>query len=617
MEQSITIAFTFTRIKKIKSFLRRFNHAHWVFLGKDFKLLEKIEKLLGPEFIKIDFARIQDEAARDVRFRYIHWIDKLNDLNSRNWDWWFSTIASHDPGETDIFQFFCYLETLDRLGKKNSLPELIIVESPALSKLIWQWAKQNYLAINIIDYKLAGLNFFKRRLGYFIKWIKFSIKVFLRWAAAYLTRKIYGFKRIGEESSILVSTFMLESSMAQNGVFQDRFFPYLHEFLAKKGFNIVVSPVLYGFRYNFFSVYKKMRKSKTLFIIPEDYLRLGDYFFALMYPFRLSSYKIKVDLFGRIDAEDMICEELKTKFPYSSLNAMLVYRLFLRIMLKPKAVILWYENQAIDKALIAGMRNSASRNVQIIGAQLFIHSPNLLGLFPIESEYKKNIVPDLVLASSDYQCAIIKTFTNKINCNSVSSLRYSHIFSNEGFLYRKSRPDHLALSILLPIDISEALELLGNLNAIIDRIEKKIKIVVKGHPSYRIEEVINQFGKRRWPSRFEIFEGSMKDILENTTVAIGSNSSSMIESIVRGIPVVLMNRQSVLNSNILENSKIEMLAVCYSKEEMAEAIKKFFLLSMDKINEFKKTGEQMRDMYFKPLSDDGLMAFLPVFPKTD
>jgi hypothetical protein len=161
----------------------------------------------------------------------------------------------------------------------------------------------------------------------------------------------------------------------------------LHEFLAARGFSVLVHPVLYGFGLHFFSVYRRLRRSETRFIIAEDFLRARDYLSILTFPLRAGRQKIKAPRFRGFDLSDLITEEQKQRVDLLSLSACLIYRLFLRLGesgLEPKLVIDWYENQVIDKAVVAGARQAFPR-ARIIGVQLFLHLSNMLHLFPSSS----------------------------------------------------------------------------------------------------------------------------------------------------------------------------------------------------------------------------------------
>jgi len=88
-----------------------------------------------------------------------------------------------------------------------------------------------------------------------------------------------------------------------------------------------------------------MRKSSTLFIISEDYLKISDYFSALIYPLKVILGPRIIGIpFRNFDVSDLLEEEQLRHVTYD-LQSVLIYRLFLRLGkagLQPDLIINWY-----------------------------------------------------------------------------------------------------------------------------------------------------------------------------------------------------------------------------------------------------------------------------------
>jgi hypothetical protein len=612
MKKKIILSFPFSSIKKIKHIFKETGVTQWLLLAKDYRELRKLEVGFGPGFKRIDISRIQNEIADDIRQSYISWIDELNKLNGGDLEWWYSGVSSRNPEETDLFQFFCYLEILRKLKKRNIVPDLIVAESRGLIKTVEKWAVENDLDVKITNCLGAYLKRTKEYACFFKQWIKYILVNMFRFLAAYVTKKIYKAERWESGPSIIINTYVFDNSISKEGHFRDRCFPYLHEYLSEKGFNVIVYPLLYGFRFNFFSIYKRMRKSKTPFLLPEDYLVFSDYFHAIMFPFRFFRRKIAAVPLRGFDMGLIIKEEQRLRFTSSSLCATLAYRFFLRLkgkMPMPKEIILWYENQLIHKAIIKGAREAFTKT-KIIGTQMFIHPPNILNPFPTQTEFQNSFTPDVVLTTSDYQCGIARTFTKAVQCRAGAALRYAHLF-NDYDNRKEGVSSAPVLLVLLSLYLDEAVEMLENVERVLNQIDEGIKIVIKCHPTYSAQELKEAFGKNQIPARLKIYKnGNISDALGEATVVIGSNSSSMVEAAARGLPVIFVGRQTVLSNNILANLRMENVTECYSISELSEAIKKYFNLSFEEIKEFEVLGKNIRDKYFKPVNEDNLSVFI-------
>lgn len=408
-----------------------------------------------------------------------------------------------------------------------------------------------------------------------------------------------------------MDTYVLDSSFQQDGTLKNTYFPALHEFLAENGWQVLVHPVFYISYWNLLKLYTLMRQCNTSFIIPEDFLSLGDYLAILLYPLRALRPKIQAPLFRGFDLSHILAEDQKTQSLISVAEAILVYRLFLRLGktgLQPSIIINWYENQVIDKALIAGARR-AFPETRIIGAQSFIHSPNMLNLFPIHSEAEAALVPHFLVETSLYQCRVAQSYAQDIPCVPGAALRYSHVFQNHSSP-PVSVEDMPAILIILPFQLAESIELLENVNDILGHIPKGVRILIKCHPIYDPEQLVKKFGRTAWPPQFTIMVTPLEKALETATLAISSNSSGIVEAAARGVPAIHLGRQTVLNQNVLANLKMDLITECFTPEELALAVNKYLNRPPEETERYREMGLAVRDLFFLPVNRHTMRPFL-------
>lgn len=600
--------------KKIKHIFHEANTVNWLYLGQDIFKKRNIINSLEDKFKLIDVALLLDRISKDIKHEYVRWIDNLNRNFGENIDWWFGAISSREVTKSNLYQYCCYLELLEKLwDTTEKKPALIVLESKGLTNAILKWAEKKNVSTRIVNYSPLKYMVVKRFVRPFCSWCKFAVRLFVRWFSALTSRRSIETKIIEKTPSLIIDTFLHDYCLSNNGEFKDRYFPHLHEFLSKKNIHVLVHPILYRIPYNkFISIYKRMRKSNTIFIIQEDFLFLSDYISALTYPFRLWRLKIKADPFRDNDLSDILKEEKIQKSVPSGMEACLIYRLFIRLGesgLKPLQIINWYENQVIDKALIAGARR-AFTNVTIIGAQMFIHPPNYLNLFPCQSEVEAGMVPDLLLETSQYQCKVAQSFTRNIHCKSAAALRYKHVFDENKLKCNSGVEKGSKYLVLLPHDIDESIELLEILKEGLDQITDDAMFLLKAHPDYDPKDLLNAFGKAEWPPRFNIYDGNLQDALNQASIVISSNSSSMVEAAVQGIPVIFIGRQTVLNNNLLSDIKLSIITECFYTTELIEAINKYSNLSEAEINKYKEMGRKIRNIFFTPINEETMSPYL-------
>lgn len=603
-------------ISSIKSMLADEAPKSWVYFGSNYLTLSSLEHKLKEVATYIDIVEPHKKAADSIRAEYVAWVDELNKRYGNGIDWWVGSVFSRNNYTSDLFQWACYMEILQRLSSENNIfPDIIFVESSGFASDICNWAVKNGIEASVrrMPFVLASGDFIKP----LIDWFKFVTVSSLRCIAAFMSGTQYKKKSTLLSDYVIIHTFIHDSSLATDGSFEDRYMPFLQSHASYKGLKVLIHPFLHGFRLSYFSIYKRMRRSDTRFIIREDFLRLPDYLEALMHPLRSLKKKLDIKDFRTFSLSNSVKELRHQECFFPAMNAILTYKLFFRLKrmaLKPSALILWYENQVIDKALIASVKRYFPMT-KVIGAQLLLHPPNYLSLYPSQSEVDANITPHFIIATSAYQCSRVRTFTGDIQCKVGAALRYSHVFE-EAHGPHSFKYDKKSILVALPFYIPGAIEILSLLKNSIDYLSHDVRMLIKNHPDYSKELIKKLFGESNWPSSFHFFNGSMADGIKESCVMVSANSSSMVEAISYGIPSIYAGSRIMINQNILKDIVTEISCECYTPKELAQKINGYIEAMPSKAEEFRKIGVKIRDLYFTPVSEDTMAPFFDLTTKS-
>ena len=194
----------------------------------------------------------------------------------------------------------------------------------------------------------------------------------------------------------------------------------------------------------------------------------------------------------------------------------------------PERVIDWYENQAINKTLSAGIRYHIP-NIPIIGAQFFLHYPNFLSLSPTEYEIAASVVPDRLLETSLYQCGMATMFAPDLDCAPCAALRYAHLFRNAKDPIPALHPSGKRILLLLAsFDIDETLELLSQVEDILGTFDSDVRFLIKFHPDTEKEAILRHYHLGQWPAAIGIFSGTLSEALKTASIVISKSSSSLL-----------------------------------------------------------------------------------------
>jgi hypothetical protein len=609
------LTFPTSNIGKIKRKFSSTDSILFLYLGKDRFVRRDLDKKLGEQFTCIEIAKLLNEVANDIRKEHVKWIDQLNKLHGDNIFWWFGSISAKNLYNSNLYLFSCYLELLERLWNTESLrPQLVFVESIGLLKAIYQWASEKEIDVEVIYLPSENYNYFINIVASCLKLGYFYVSLLRRCISAYISKKKYGRKQVAAKKLAIVDTYLLNSCLGNDGSFQDAYLPFLHEYLTHSGYQVLIHSVLYGFYLDYLSIYRRMCQSKAHFIIPDDFLKVSDYLSALNYFLYAFSLNIQAPKFRDFDLAALLKEEQqKNSAEITSLLAALIYRLFLRLgqtNLNVELIISWYENQVNDKGLISGARQ-AFPAAKIIGAQIFLHCPNWINTMPSQSEVDYEMVPHVILETSEYQCKIARSFANNIPCQTAAALRYAHIFNDLGKTEKISlgnrRP---AILVLLPHDMVESVEMLETIKDAINNLNEDVQIFIKCHQCVTSEQLMQEFGKRAWPPRYTIYAGLLPEALSIATMVISSNTSAMVEAAARGIPVICLGRQTVLNQNFLEGVVTNLVTECFTKNELEAAVNRYLKPSPAEQEAYCQEGKRMVKLFFTPVNEKTMLPFL-------
>ncbi len=133
--------------------------------------------------------------------------------------------------------------------------------------------------------------------------------------------------------------------------------------------------------------------------------------------------------------------------------------------------------------------------------------------------------------------------------------------------------------------------------------------MVKVHPDCSLERIKNEFGKLVWSKDFQAVTGSLADNLKRAWIVISANSSSMVEAVSYGLPVIYAGSRITINQNILKDLDSEITRECYTLLELADAINNYIQRYPLKIAEYKEIGNKIKNLYFTPVSDKTLAPF--------
>ena len=541
--------------------------------------------------IKRDFNALTEELLNSTD-KSIYWL--VNSTTSRNPYW------------SNIYLNICYLVLIKQLLKENNAIEKVIVPNSELKKVLIDYLKRNKISIKVISNQSLRKKI-KNKMRPFYNFLVNIYRFILMWMSRDKRRK----ESIPIDHQItLIDTFFL-SSMFKNGKYSDRYYNGLLEYLTddekKRIYFVPLILVKTGFK----KIIKIAEKSSDNFLFKEDYLKFSDYFFALVSPFKIRRINFNKFKFKDFDIGPILQSDFRCHI-FASALSILNYRFFRRLKenkVKLGLVVDWFENQPIDHAFNKGIKDFYPETYSIGYQGGIISTDYNFYIQPTKYETENGIIPDEIAVVGNGLKKQIKRFDSKLNVITAPAFRFKGIWDLKEI--QKINNKKIVL-VVLPIAMKESIEIL---ELVINTVKMgkydDYEFQIKPHPVLDTNKLKSKFGNL--PNNFEFIEGDFKDCVAKTTMVLGNASSTCMETLAIGIPVIIIGSQSGLTQNpIPKNVNKDIWMICYTPEELSDAINHFLNISNEEKDNLKKIGEKIRAMYFEPVTREGVRKFLKI-----
>jgi surface carbohydrate biosynthesis protein (TIGR04326 family) len=258
-----------------------------------------------------------------------------------------------------------------------------------------------------------------------------------------------------------------------------------------------------------------------------------------------------------------------------------------------------------EKILILGFRRY-SPETRIIGFQHGALFPGLLCSFVSEQEAKIAPLPDKVICSGQLFCDALKREGFPADRLVIGpALRYKYLWEAEK--YSGTPLFSGDVLVVLPLMDSDAAELLSKVLEALGQ-DTALKVLIKPHPMASLERLLKGCFPQGLPCHFQCVEGDMGDCLSGAKVVIAMSSSSIIEVVSAGKPVVVVGRETAIDLNPLGLLKgFDRVLV------LPEDIRKATLDSLsarDGAVPGRASGRDIVGGIFHPVTDQAMQVFL-------
>lgn len=275
---------------------------------------------------------------------------------------------------------------------------------------------------------------------------------------------------------------------------------------------------------------------------------------------------------------------------------------------KPRAIILPFENQGWEKVIWRSFRRYLPET-RLVSYQYSAFAKRYISFFPTRSELKKNLFPDVLLTMGDH-------YTNTFQGEGIPVSRL-RTFGSTMFRIDEQvnvpvgdRRQDSTVRILCSTSIkySEALDLTIKLVGALERFDG-VEVVLNFHPvfdednrSKLIDELAQRFGSVM--HRVHIKDGRTRDILGDIDVVCFNTTGAVFDALLAGVRVAYVPIDGYISLNKVPEV-IASVSVCDSDHSID-------LLLVDLIESSKRSSVPVRQLdlstVFSPVSAEVLLS---------
>lgn len=604
MVDSLLLCHSTAKTRRLVSHLRAGRKSvKWMFLCQDYLRLLEWQNAVGSLADHIEIGGALNQVAGELRQPFL---DLITELGRRHNSiaWWASRLSERNTMVSPLFLYCCYLKVAQQALESTSGTLCVISESWEVLESLAELARERGCRVAWVRRPVPGsrhLEFLTRtakRLGWFVA---SSIGQRRRDSGAFPGK--------GDQPGVLIRTWVDEACFGAEGVFKDRYFPGLCQWLTAQGYAVRTTPVLLNLDRSYRSAWEWLRNSEQQFLNPFRYYRLSDYLFALRGGCRQVNLTTGPVHLNEINVGRLFAAEQKrAAFDVSSLESILSFRLPRRLAehgYGPDILVDAFENMIPDKLFILGFRRYLPQT-KLVGFQHGALYPLLLCLFVTRGESEFAPMPDRVVCNGEFFRDILVREGLPADRTAVgAALRYAHLWAAGKTTQPFTQPTIL---VPLPLVPDAAVELLTKVVSALEPV-RDVEILVKAHPMSSLESLLSAAQLRELPPQFKFVQGTMGDLIKRSRVVIALSSNTVHEALAAGVPVVVVGREAALDLNPLDWYP-DLNKVVRSPEKLREQVLTLLQATPKDLDDYRQRAQEVLHSCFSPITNDAMQAFV-------
>jgi len=524
----------------------------WVFLGSSFQNLQYAEKNIKGERIKIN--KLLHEIYNEELSNYLNWTEKQRVNYSDHINWWMTDLAGRNNLDSNFFLYICQIKLLKKILNNIKESTILIVSDDIL---LMQAIKKNLSNHQIKTETNLLFKISKNLITHYLKFIRNSIIGLIDIIFTLICSKItLKEKKFPVGDVYLLHQYVETNSLKNHKVLKTRYFPNLKEHFLKKNINLYCLHWSGLFWSGKLKAFKKIRADNAF--IPEDWLKIHDYFISIKNFFKTSAYFKDKTQYPDLDIEKLLLSEKRNYLEKISSN--------LRFWTYIPAIKRWskncnsitcvdhYENMTYEHALIAAVKELKIKT-QVLGYHHTLCSKEFTAWHSLNSEWKSKYKPDYVISLGPISTQFLKN--QGVPSERIidgPALRYTNILS-KNYINNKNKKN-----ILVPLSQNSdaSYEVLKGIKTLSQELEQTdYFFIIKPHPNLEITKHLLLLGLDKLPKNITISNDDIDKLLNDCLFTIFMSTAAAYNAVINANIVLNLSSELSLSDNYLDIFKKE------------------------------------------------------------
>lgn len=568
----IIITGSLSNLGSIVSTFRELSYGGWIYCGKDVPFGLELDNALGTD-AKVEIGQDLQDTAREFRQEYIDFIGGMSRSVSSEalaGRWWLSSVSEKNPFISDVYLYFCYLETCRRICSSENRDLIIVSESSYLSDAL----RENLTSLENTVVTVAGscsVTLPEKIRAYSLPSAKkmwfigtFFFRIFL--ARLYCHHPIVRRNRPSEPPGICLHAFTDDRSLSQADHYHHIYFRGLGPDLERANhpyFNLIdVLPTT-----SYLTAIRRILRYPEHCYLLEEFITIPDILRALWFVHSSGRFWNSGTTLAGIQMDRILDGEVKrdgsnTRREEARLRFYAGKRLSSQAHIRTFVYI--FENHIWEKMFCQAFRRYSPATILIGYAHSIVNT--LYTCYSVSS-LEEDLLPgpDIIAVNGIRAKFVLEQsgFT-RARIEVTGALRYQHL---EKKPFMPKNHEKKMLLVALSAGINDSLELAHKVLSAFGN-DRRVSIILKCHPTLPFRLIASFLFPL--PENACIKDEPVEILIRDADICFYSESTVCVEALAMGVPIVNVRSDHHVDMNIFEG--IEGVPSVSTMEELQEVI---------------------------------------------